>query len=1073
MPEENEIKETNRFSFWKTLGQKLDFSGLKPQLKPGGEEACFVDRQGQEYFVVKAPGGTGYIKLGLKDYFLYSSFSGQKSIQQVLVDYFKKFGALAFSRIGTLYQELFNGGFLTERPARFYQKLSLRIKHQRPLPRIIDLIKTLPQRQWPIPGFDRLAGTLYRAGFWVFFTLPAKILSAASILAGLAAFVYLVGQGHYSVLKSSGSVVLGMIVLILLNYLAVITHEMSHALACKHYKRQVNSGGTIFYMGFPAFYVDTTDAWFLPKKQRIFISLVGPYTQAFLAGAASLIAALLPGFFLNPLLYKFAFLSYISVFVNFNPSLELDGYYMLVDWLELPGLKTKATQFMRKELKTKLKSKEPFTWQEKVYAGFKLWSYVWSAFALAIALYFWRLQAVQLIGKFMRGTTAQTRGLLSGLLLVIILAVIGALFKKIKKLMLNAWQKLLHQVAQKPRLYSWGMIILFSAGSLVFSLVPAWFKIVVLVLFSALAGILFWRVNAYYRGSFLSLVFICLLVSSLLGMIALMFGPRPHFSFWLASAAAMFLAAYSQFSYSSLRRWRMWQRWLWAGLWLAFMMLPVLWSGLHGAWALCFLLYASAFLMGISLYWNNRGSSLEHLWLIVLISLASSGVLVLAKIPQWLVLTPPALQVLALLWLYLVIKGTAWQPETSTFEAADSERRRMRQAAVKIYKLSRQYFSSFFGESSAQAMDDRLNLVLVEKGWPIRLYGQRSEERFERAAGVVERSAAFKGLLDEMFRYISSLTGSYFARNTFKTAYESLYWEEREIAQQYLMPGCRWSEGLTLKKLSQERKDAQDVISGVARFWELAPEQSRIFFSRLKEDRRKAGEIIIKQGEEGDKFYIIKAGQVEVSIQKEGGVTDIAARFSRGDYFGEIALIKKVPRTATIKALSDCSLLTLERKDFELLMAQKVDLGPKIDRLLENRGFLVKLPLFSEFAPAQVAMAASRLVPQRYQAGQAVIVQGEIGDSFYIIKEGRFEVWVEREGQRNRVATLGPGEYFGEIALLLDMPRTASVVAQGEGLVLQLHKDDFKSLLGEQLYFYKSLEQASSRRLKDTRHKVS
>jgi hypothetical protein len=138
-------------------------------------------------------------------------------------------------------------------------------------------------------------------------------------------------------------------------------------------------------------------------------------------------------------------------------------------------------------------------------------------------------------------------------------------------------------------------------------------------------------------------------------------------------------------------------------------------------------------------------------------------------------------------------------------------------------------------------MDDRLNLVLVEKGWPIRLYGQRSEERFERAAGVVERSAAFKGMLDEMFRYISGLTGSYFVGNTFKTAYESLYWEEREIAQQYLMPGCRWSEGLTLKKLSQEKKDAQDVISGVARFWELTPEQSRVFFSRLKEERRKTG----------------------------------------------------------------------------------------------------------------------------------------------------------------------------------------------------------------------------------------
>ena len=118
-------------------------------------------------------------------------------------------------------------------------------------------------------------------------------------------------------------------------------------------------------------------------------------------------------------------------------------------------------------------------------------------------------------------------------------------------------------------------------------------------------------------------------------------------------------------------------------------------------------------------------------------------------------------------------------------------------------------------------------------------------------------------------------------------------------------------------------------------------------------------------------------------------------------------------------------------------------------------------------------MVASRLVPERYRAGDRIINQGEMGDSFFIIREGGVEVLVSRDGQENRVAELGPGEYFGEIALLLDVPRTASVAATSDALVLRLKKDDFKSLMGEQLYFSKSLEQASSRRLKDTRHKTS
>ena len=180
-----------------------------------------------------------------------------------------------------------------------------------------------------------------------------------------------------------------------------------------------------------------------------------------------------------------------------------------------------------------------------------------------------------------------------------------------------------------------------------------------------------------------------------------------------------------------------------------------------------------------------------------------------------------------------------------------------------------------------------------------------------------------------------------------------------------------------------------------------------------------------------------------------------------------------MPRTATVRAVSDCSLLTLDRADFELLLSQKVDLASRIDRLIENRGFLARLPLFAEFAPGQMAMVASRLAPERYQPGQRIFSQGDPGDSFYIVKQGQVDILVAKDGQENRVAELGPGEYFGEIALLLDVPRTASVQAKSECLVLRLKLEDFMELLGEQLYFSKSLEQASSRRMKDTRYKIN
>jgi hypothetical protein len=72
-----------------------------------------------------------------------------------------------------------------------------------------------------------------------------------------------------------------------------------------------------------------------------------------------------------------------------------------------------------------------------------------------------------------------------------------------------------------------------------------------------------------------------------------------------------------------------------------------------------------------------------------------------------------------------------------------------------------------------------------------------------------------------------------------------------------------------------------------------------------------AGKSIVSQGEPGDRFYLIKAGQVEVFVD---GV--FRRSESPGDCFGEIALLNEVPRTATVRAVSDCTLLTLDRNHF-------------------------------------------------------------------------------------------------------------------------------------------------------------
>lgn len=1059
-------------SFWSKLESRLDFALSRPRLRADYEQAAFTGRDSREYYVLKSAGGRGYIKLGPKDLFLFSLIDGQRTVQQILAEYFRKHGTLAFSRLGTLVRELLQGGFLDEDPVRFYQRLRERMRPGKAVGRAVELIKSLPRRQWPIPDFDAKVDWLYRHGLRLFFLKPVLVLAGAVSLAGLAAFLLTLHRGGFSLLSSSGSVALGVAVLIVLNYAAMISHELAHALACRHFGRRVNSGGTMLYLGLPAFYVDTTDSWLLPKPKRIMVSAVGAFAQMTLAGISAGAAWAAPGSPLSPLFFKFAVLSYFSIFLNLNPFLELDGYYILIDWLEMPRLRERAREFVKRELVPRLRSGEPLSWEEKVYASFGLGGLAWSALALAVVAYSWRSKLAQALHGFLSSTTPRLRLYLLAAFVAAFLAAAGFSRRRLARLAAVGWQWFTRMVVQRPAPTAAVLAAACLAAAYGTSLASGWPAAILSALLMAGTALMYHRVYAYYWGSNLWMVLAGLLAVSAVSLAERFLPPAGDRILTLAGSAVLFAASYLQFSLTSLRRWRPWQRWLWGGLWMA--LLVAVGSVHHSSplQMLSALLSLSALLMLLSPVWMNQGSSLEYFWYSFLLQALAWNATLFSGRALFSMLTA-LLGFFSLVWLYLVLKSAKWLPESAAFEPAASERRRMRRAAVRIYASGRGYFAAFFGESQARAMDDRINLAMIERGWPIRLYGSGSEERFERTAGIVERSQAFRGMLDELHRYLRREAGAYFARNAFRASYESLYWEEREIAQEYLMAGSAWAEGLVLADLKRERIDARDVVSSVAGFWELRVEEAAAFAARLKEERRHAGEVIIRQGDQGDRFYIVKSGRVEISADEGGGGRRVLAVLSKGDYFGEIALVKKVPRTATATALSECSLLVLEKADFDQMMSQRINIAERIDRLIENRGFLARLPLFSEFAPAQIAMAASRLVPERYQAGQDVITQGQMGDSFHIIRQGTMEVTVDRDGARRRVAELGPGEYFGEIALLLNVPRTASVTATSDSLVLRLRQEDFKSLMGEQLYFARSLEQASSRRLSDTRHKTA
>jgi MFS family permease len=114
----------------------------------------------------------------------------------------------------------------------------------------------------------------------------------------------------------------------------------------------------------------------------------------------------------------------------------------------------------------------------------------------------------------------------------------------------------------------------------------------------------------------------------------------------------------------------------------------------------------------------------------------------------------------------------------------------------------------------------------------------------------------------------------------------------------------------------------------------------------------------------------------------------------------------------------------------------KLDAAPSHDRQLELLG---SIPIFAPLSPPVLEQLASRLVPVRVRAADEIVRRGEHGDRFYIVAEGEVEVVLD-EGPPRRE---GPGSYFGEIALLRDVPRTATIRAATDAELYALDREDF------------------------------
>lgn len=250
----------------------------------------------------------------------------------------------------------------------------------------------------------------------------------------------------------------------------------------------------------------------------------------------------------------------------------------------------------------------------------------------------------------------------------------------------------------------------------------------------------------------------------------------------------------------------------------------------------------------------------------------------------------------------------------------------------------------------------------------------------------------------------------------------------------------RWA-GRRRRAARAELLERVRLLARVRFLANLTPQALAALADHIREDRVLPGRIVVTEGEAADAFYIVRSGRLE-ALDRKGRLLHAIIP---GEGFGELALLDGTPRTATVRAVEPGVLWSIDKGHFGRWIRDRYEVAARIRASDQERQRLRRVPFFDRLGEAELERLAAKLVIRRVPAGEHVFHAGEAGDHYYLIREGTAEV-VAPDGRA--VRTLGPDQDFGDLALLFGRPRTMSVRAATDLVLLSLARRDFGALVG-------------------------
>ena len=214
------------------------------------------------------------------------------------------------------------------------------------------------------------------------------------------------------------------------------------------------------------------------------------------------------------------------------------------------------------------------------------------------------------------------------------------------------------------------------------------------------------------------------------------------------------------------------------------------------------------------------------------------------------------------------------------------------------------------------------------------------------------------------------------------------------------------------------------------------------------------GERVIRQRDNGDAFWIVESGQFDIFVKRgkqpllldSSDVGDKVATCGPGACFGELALMYNAPRSATVIGTQPGVLWGLDAQSFKMMLVTNENTKKK-----KYESFLGKVAILYELNAYELSNLSDVIDVASFGPNEVIMKQGDPGNRFFILESGEAKAFISTDGQPEVLVKtyVSPGEYFGELALILATPRQATINAGEKGCVLlYVSKDKFDRVLG-------------------------